>query len=155
MKKNTAAEVSAESMSRVMFAMLEEAPDGYVTQQDLESRIVADLGYAFTAADRRPMKKTGRPKWKNNLDWAKALATKRGLIAVRKQKKTTYIVLVAKTEVHGHIILWAQAKRRKTCMKKRCGRIGCGAYQPLAAEVCERCGHPFPAPAGKRLVLPR
>jgi len=153
MTQTKKAEVSAESMSLVMMEMLAEATDGYIAQEDLEARILEKLGHAFTAADRRKMligrQRTPRPKWKNNLDWAKSLATKRGLIAVRNG----VIVLVAKTLAHRNAIYWAGAKRRRTSMRKKCDQ--CGSYQRLAADKCVECGSIFPESTPKRFITPK
>ena len=158
-KVKTKAEVSAKSMRLVMMEALEKSQDGYLTQEELEALILDRLGHEFGTADHKPMNiKSGREKWKNNLDWAKATATSKGHIVTRTRqrngRKTTYIVLRphCKTQQHAKRLAWAQAGKKKNSMTKKCE--DCGKYNPLSAEWCVACGEYFTSPTPKRFVVP-
>mgnify|MGYP007073202816 FL=1 len=144
------------------------------TNAALLKKIEQVFGNKFGPDDLRRIKsgkRSSRPKWMNNVDWAKAVLTKKGEIAVRsrirKGKRETWIVLrefaeavvleaklcrgqeSAWTEVCG----WVLCGKRRKGMRKKCPT--CKAWTTLSAKNCDACGHIFKRPNQRVHKLPR
>ncbi|QDU81577.1 hypothetical protein Pla110_33190 [Polystyrenella longa] len=101
------------------------------------------LGSQFSDSDRRLL--NHRPKWKNQVDFAKAVLSRSSLIMTRSKmvngKRDTMIVLTS----HLVTIQWVGAKKVYSSYKKKCP--GClDKKVPLNMEQCGKCGHVFGLP---------
>lgn len=142
-------ENSARSYRAFMLAQLRKH-NGVMISEELEEAVFRNYGDTFGPDDLRLVKK--RPKWKNTLDWAKAVGARKGEVATRScqenKKKVTYIVLLDDEITDTDWIRWAKGKTTKKSFKKRCKK--CLKYSSLSVKVCRFCGTEFP-PRNRRV----
>lgn len=126
--------------------------DGVIFADELYRDIDAAFGHTFGVEDRR-MKKVGRfgeqPKWKNNVDWAKSVLTRFGLIATRKAlvgegRRTTVIV---GRPYRYDLFQWARQDNKRSSFTRICET--CLTTNNLSDDSCSNCGQSFPEPNTK------
>jgi hypothetical protein len=125
--------------------------DGVLPMTKVFDAIESFYGRHFSAADKRLMKLrrgSRRPKWKNNVDWAKAIGAKQGVLATVTHQKQKWLVLLE--EADDFWVKKAQKKKKKRSFKKKCPK--CNVWCRLGDEVCETCDHEFPPTPEKRRI---
>jgi len=125
---------------------------GVLPMSEVLDAIQRQYGQHFSAADQRPMNLPNgstRPKWKNNVDWAKATGARKGVLATVTHQKQTWLVLLEQADD-----FWREKaqkkKKKKRSFKKKCPN--CLRWSRLGDAVCETCGFTFPAKPAKRLI---
>jgi len=156
LSKNRAGEEnSALSYRLFMIAQLEKN-GGVMTSEQLEDALERNYGASFGPDDKKLIRcgKGKRLKWKNQLDWAKAVAASKGEVATRSRQvnkqRVTYIVLLDDSITPAEWIEWATAKKKKRSYVKQCPvcseEAAESVWVPLSAKKCANCGHKFPKP---------
>lgn len=146
-------EISAASYRALLERVLAER--GWIRNDEFLAIVEEIFGPLFGPEDTTVVQ--GRPKWMNNVDWAKASLTSAGSIMTRsrqrKGKKETFIV---STE-HADLVVWVMSKTIKSGFKKKCPK--CNQKRPLGEEFCGAlakggCGYRFPEPNERVHRLP-
>jgi len=152
--------ISPRSSLLILHAFLAEK-GGMAYRADLEAELTWHFSGVWGPDDLRPHKATGRPRWLNSLDWAKAEAGKGRTTNTgwkllprilnrhgRKNGKPFTILALDVPGVDPATMDWLKAKPlSKAGFKKNCGN--CRRKNPLAAKSCGRCGKAFPVPANR------
>ena len=125
--------------------------DGVIPTSEVYEAIESFFGTKFSAADQRLMKLPNgkkRPKWKNNVDWAKATGSINGDLATVAHKKKRWLILL--DEADDFWVEKAARKKKRNCFKKKCP--GCDSWLALNAAACPNCDHVFPPTPKKRSI---
>ncbi|MCZ2342588.1 MAG: hypothetical protein LC104_12480 [Bacteroidales bacterium] len=125
--------------------------DGVLPMTKVFDAIERFYGRHFSSADKRmmTMRQGGeRPKWKNNVDWAKAIGAKQGVLATVTHKGQKWLVRLE--EADDFWVKKAQKKKKKRSFKKKCPN--CNFWCKLGDKKCESCGFEFPPVPEKRLI---
>lgn len=149
---NMQEEISSLQYLDDILAWLEVAPDGVLSAKEIYERIGQKYENEFSKADKRQHKLPNgqtRPKWMNNVDWAKARGTRLKLFATVQHKKQRWIVLLESTTEEW--LVRAAKKKKRNSFKKMCPK--CRTMARMAATECASCRKKFPAPNQKRRVL--
>lgn len=126
--------------------------DGVLPMTEVFDAIKRQYGRNFSTADKRLMNLPNgsqRPKWKNNVDWAKATGAKQGVLATVTHQKQKWLVLL--DEADDFWVEKAAKKKPKRSFQKKCRM--CSHRNPLRNEVCAKCGHEFPPTPEKRRLI--
>jgi len=149
--QNPTLEIASAEYLAFITERLSETEEGVMLSREMFEAIENHYGDQFTEADSRPMNLpngTTRPKWMNNVDWAKATGTKQGKLATITHKKQRWIVLIEAADERW--IDLATKRKKKSHFKKKCPC--CAKYRPLSEVICDVCGNPFPTSRGKRRI---
>lgn len=124
--------------------------DGVLPMNEVFDAILRHYGRFFSTADKRLMKLPNgsqRPKWKNNVDWAKAIGAKDGVLATVTHQKQKWLVLLSEADD-----FWVKKaeKKKKRQFKNKCPK--CKAWWPLKLKACPRCRHEFRQTPEKRRI---
>lgn len=125
--------------------------DGVLSMSKVLDAIECEYGEQFSSADKRLMNLPNgsqRPKWKNNVDWAKAIGAKNGILATVTHQKQKWLVLLAKADD-----FWqekAARKKPKVSFRKKCPN--CEGRCALRSEACQSCLYKFPPTPVKRRI---
>jgi hypothetical protein len=148
--KNRKPEIAPAEYSHFLVDLL-SCNNGVLPMTQVFDAIERFYGRHFSPADKRLMNVPNgsqRPKWKNNVDWAKAIGAKQGVLATVMHRKQKWLVLIEEADD-----FWqekAAKKKSKRSFKKKCRR--CGHWNPLKNKVCDECSTDFPPTPEKRLI---
>ena len=145
-------EISASSYLEFIVEQL-RACGGVIETEQLSSDVFAAFSREMTSADLRTMENRNVPKWKNSLDWAKAIGAKKNILSTIKQGKHKFVVLLDPTVTEKEWLELAEEQkgRRKASFKKRCPKCRC--YQPLRSKYCKLCGAEMPVSEKRRVSV--
>ena len=144
-------EISPRSYLEYILFML-KTDGGYMRTDRVYSEIYEEFSPYMSDADKKHMSKKKTPKWKNNVDWAKARGSKEGKLSIVKFERQRYVVLLDDSVTEAAWLERAEeqrARKRKPSFKKRCSK--CKTYQPLGNKKCVNCEASLPV-SPKRLV---
>ena len=147
-------EISAGSYLKFIIARLRKF-DGVIETEQL-ARDVFDAFYQdMTGADLQCLKGRKTPKWKNMVDWAKAVGASKEILATIKLEKLRYVVLLDPEVTDANWIALAaeQSRKRGSGFRKQCP--SCSRYQRLSDEVCQLCGADMPVSKKRRVKVPQ
>jgi hypothetical protein len=145
-------EISAASYLEFIIARLREC-NGVIEAEQL-ARDVFDAFYPdMTGADFNCLKGRRTPKWRNLVDWAKAVGASKQLLATVKLEKLRYVVLLDPEITDSDWITLAreQIGKRRPGFRKLCP--SCSRYQRLSDKVCRLCGADMPVSKKRRVEL--
>ena len=144
-------EISARSYLEYILFML-KTDGGYMRTDTMYSEIYSEFEPFMSDADLKPLVKRKTPKWKNMVDWAKALGTKEGKLSTVTFERHRYVVLLDKsvTEIAWLKLAEKQSKtKRKSSFQKRC--MKCKTYQSLGNKKCIKCEASMPVSPKRRI----
>ena len=144
-------EISARSYLEYILFML-KTDGGYMRTDTVYSEIYNEFAPYMSDADLKPLAKRKTPKWKNMVDWAKALGTKEGKLSTVTFERHRYVVLLdnSVTEIAWLKLAEKQSKtKRKSSFQKRC--MKCKTYQSLGNKKCIKCEAPLPVSTKRRI----
>lgn len=125
--------------------------NGVLLASEMFTAIEQQYGDHFAEADKRLMRLpngNSRPKWMNNVDWAKATGTRKGKLATVTHKQQRWIVLIDVADEFWQGL--AATQKKKAHFKKHCPE--CGHRCPLSDANCNNCGQQFPLKPRKRRI---